>query len=66
MALLIGLLLFRRRSRRRTNRLHLTFQPHQATDGSFMCVALGPSRSSTDQPVPCLVLLALFFGRGVG
>ena len=52
MALLIGLLLFRRRSRRRTNRLHLTFQPHQAADGSFMCFALGPSRSSTDQPVP--------------
>ena len=50
MALLVSLLLFRRRSRRRRNRLHLSFRSHQAADGSFMCFALAPGQSSADHP----------------
>ena len=40
MAVLVGLLLFRRRSRLSTRRPHLSFRPHRAADGSFMCFAL--------------------------
>ena len=40
MTVLVGLLLFRRRSRLSTRRPHLSFRPHRAADGSFMCFAL--------------------------
>ena len=52
LALLVGILLFRRRSRLSARRPHLSFRPHRAADGSFMCFAMAPGRSSTDHPLP--------------
>ena len=40
MALLVGPLLFRRRSCLFMHRPHLSVRPHRAADGSFMCCAL--------------------------
>ena len=52
LALLVGLLLLRRQSRRSAHRPHLSFHPHTDEAGEIMCFAMGPGRSSSDKPLP--------------
>ena len=45
MALLVSLLLFRRRSCLSARRPHLSVRPHRAADAAFMYFAMAPGRS---------------------
>lgn len=51
-AVLVGLPLFRRRSRLSTPRPHLSFHPHTDEAGNLMCFALSLERPYTDRSSP--------------